>query len=81
MNETGPITIGGPGETGPRALASAHRLGARTTGYDVRPETAEQVRMLGDCDRPRMRAKLSDEIVSGACVGRGRAAVVEGVAA
>src|SRR4051795_12044926 len=30
-----------------QALAPAKRLGARTTGYDVRPEVAEQVRSLG----------------------------------
>jgi len=29
------------------ALATAKRLGARTTGYDVRPEVAEQVESLG----------------------------------
>jgi NAD(P) transhydrogenase subunit alpha len=32
---------------GLQALATARRLGARTTGYDVRPEVAEQVRSLG----------------------------------
>ena len=30
-----------------QALATAKRLGARTTGYDVRPEVADQVRSLG----------------------------------
>lgn len=30
-----------------QALATARRLGARTTGYDVRPEVADQVRSLG----------------------------------
>lgn len=37
----------GIGVAGLQALATARRLGARTTGYDVRPETAEQVRSLG----------------------------------
>jgi NAD(P) transhydrogenase subunit alpha len=32
---------------GRQALATAKRLGARTTGYDVRPEVAEQVQSLG----------------------------------
>jgi NAD(P) transhydrogenase subunit alpha len=32
---------------GLQALATAKRLGARTTGYDVRPEVAEQVRSTG----------------------------------
>jgi NAD(P) transhydrogenase subunit alpha len=30
-----------------QALATAKRLGARTTGYDVRPDVADQVRSLG----------------------------------
>lgn len=37
----------GAGVAGLQALATAKRLGARTTGYDVRPEVAEQVRSLG----------------------------------
>src|SRR5260370_21978151 len=37
----------GVGVAGRQALATAKRLGARTTGYDVRPEVAEQVRSLG----------------------------------
>src|SRR4051794_23370252 len=37
----------GAGVAGLQALATAHRLGARTTGYDVRPETAEQIRSVG----------------------------------
>ena len=32
---------------GLQALATARRLGAQTTGYDVRPEVAEQVQSLG----------------------------------
>src|SRR5919112_1664770 len=32
---------------GLQALATAKRLGAQTTGYDVRPEVAEQVQSLG----------------------------------
>jgi NAD(P) transhydrogenase subunit alpha len=37
----------GVGVAGLQALATAKRLGARTTGFDVRPEVAEQVRSLG----------------------------------
>ena len=37
----------GVGVAGLQALATARRLGARTTGYDVRPEVAEQVHSLG----------------------------------
>lgn len=37
----------GAGVAGLQALATAKRLGARTTGYDVRPEVADQVRSLG----------------------------------
>jgi NAD(P) transhydrogenase subunit alpha len=37
----------GVGVAGLQALATARRLGARTTGFDVRPEVAEQVRSLG----------------------------------
>lgn len=37
----------GAGVAGLQALATAKRLGARTTGFDVRPEVAEQVRSLG----------------------------------
>jgi NAD(P) transhydrogenase subunit alpha len=37
----------GVGVAGLQALATAKRLGARTTGYDVRPEVAEQVHSLG----------------------------------
>ena len=44
-------TVDGPGARRRRgrasALATAKRLGARTTGFDVRPEVAEQVRSLG----------------------------------
>ena len=35
------------------ALATAKRLGARTTGYDVRPEVAEQVRSVFQWLEPR----------------------------
>jgi NAD(P) transhydrogenase subunit alpha len=41
------VLVLGIGVAGLQALATAKRLGARTTGYDVRPETAEQVRSLG----------------------------------
>jgi H+-translocating NAD(P) transhydrogenase subunit alpha len=37
----------GAGVAGLQALATARRLGAQTTGYDVRPEVAEQVESLG----------------------------------
>ncbi|GEL16262.1 NAD(P) transhydrogenase subunit alpha [Pseudonocardia asaccharolytica] len=37
----------GVGVAGLQALATAKRLGSRTTGYDVRPEVADQVRSLG----------------------------------
>jgi NAD(P) transhydrogenase subunit alpha len=37
----------GAGVAGLQALATARRLGAKTTGYDVRPEVAEQVQSLG----------------------------------
>ena len=37
----------GAGVAGLQALATASRLGARTTGYDVRPDAAEQVRSIG----------------------------------
>jgi NAD(P) transhydrogenase subunit alpha len=37
------VLVLGVGVAGLQALATAKRLGARTTGYDVRPEVAEQV--------------------------------------
>ncbi|RBM20014.1 Re/Si-specific NAD(P)(+) transhydrogenase subunit alpha [Prauserella sp. PE36] len=37
----------GVGVAGLQALATAKRLGAQATGYDVRPEVAEQVRSVG----------------------------------
>jgi NAD(P) transhydrogenase subunit alpha len=37
----------GLGVAGLQALATAHRLGAITEGYDVRPETKEQAQSLG----------------------------------
>jgi proton-translocating NAD(P)+ transhydrogenase subunit alpha len=37
----------GVGVGGWRARAPAKRLGAKTTGYDVRPEVADQVRSVG----------------------------------
>ncbi|WP_024802438.1 Re/Si-specific NAD(P)(+) transhydrogenase subunit alpha [Nocardia sp. BMG51109] len=37
----------GVGVAGLQALATAKRLGSRTTGYDVRPEVADQVRSVG----------------------------------
>jgi H+-translocating NAD(P) transhydrogenase subunit alpha len=41
------VLILGVGVAGLQALATAKRLGARTTGYDVRPEVADQVRSVG----------------------------------
>jgi NAD(P) transhydrogenase subunit alpha len=41
------VLVLGAGVAGLQALATVKRLGARTTGYDVRPEVAEQVRSLG----------------------------------
>jgi H+-translocating NAD(P) transhydrogenase subunit alpha len=41
------VLVLGVGVAGLQALATARRLGARTTGYDVRPEVAEQVASLG----------------------------------
>jgi len=41
------VLVLGAGVAGLQALATAKRLGARITGYDVRPEVAEQVQSLG----------------------------------
>ena len=41
------VLVLGVGVAGLQALATAKRLGARTTGYDVRPEVADQVRSVG----------------------------------
>ncbi|HMD51883.1 MAG TPA: Re/Si-specific NAD(P)(+) transhydrogenase subunit alpha [Solirubrobacteraceae bacterium] len=41
------VLVLGVGVAGLQALATAKRLGARTTGYDVRPEVSEQVESLG----------------------------------
>jgi NAD(P) transhydrogenase subunit alpha len=41
------VLVLGAGVAGLQALATAKRLGARTTGYDVRPEVADQVQSLG----------------------------------
>ena len=41
------VLVLGVGVAGLQALATARRLGAQTTGYDVRPEVAEQVTSLG----------------------------------
>ncbi|GLY66087.1 Re/Si-specific NAD(P)(+) transhydrogenase subunit alpha [Amycolatopsis taiwanensis] len=41
------VLVLGVGVSGLQALATAKRLGAQTTGYDVRPEVAEQVRSVG----------------------------------
>ncbi len=41
------VLVIGLGVAGLEAVATAHRLGAVVEGYDVRPETAEQVQSLG----------------------------------
>src|SRR5271166_3314399 len=41
------VLVMGLGVAGLEALATAHRLGAVTEGYDVRPETEEQAQSLG----------------------------------
>lgn len=41
------VLVLGVGVAGLQALATAKRLGGRTTGYDVRPEAADQVRSVG----------------------------------
>lgn len=41
------VLVMGLGVAGLSALATAHRLGAITEGYDVRPETKEQAQSLG----------------------------------
>ncbi|SDZ49150.1 NAD(P) transhydrogenase subunit alpha [Herbiconiux ginsengi] len=41
------LLVLGVGVAGLQALATAKRLGARATGYDVRPEVADQVRSVG----------------------------------
>jgi len=41
------VLVLGAGVAGLQALATAKRLGGQTTGYDVRPEVADQVRSVG----------------------------------
>jgi len=41
------VLVIGAGVAGLQAIATARRLGAQTEGYDVRPETREQVESLG----------------------------------
>ena len=55
------VLVLGVGVAGLQALATAKRLGARPTGYDVRPEVAEQVVSVG--------AKWLDTGVSAAGAG------------
>ena len=43
----GRVLVMGLGVAGLQALATAHRLGAITEGYDVRPETREQAQSVG----------------------------------
>ena len=52
------VLVLGVGVAGLQALATARRLGAQTTGYDVRPEVAEQVAVAGrQVARPRHRGR------------------------
>ena len=57
------VLVLGVGVAGLQALATAKRLGARTTGYDVRPEVADQVRSVGaqwlDARYRRRRARAA----------------------
>src|SRR6201999_3780670 len=46
VNPATVLVLGG-GVAGLQALATAKRLGGKTTGYDVRPEVADQVRSVG----------------------------------
>ena len=41
------VFVLGAGVVGLQAIATAHRLGARVTAYDVRPEVKEQVQSVG----------------------------------
>lgn len=41
------VLVIGAGVAGLQAMATARRLGANVTGYDVRPETVEQIKSLG----------------------------------
>ncbi len=41
------VLVIGAGVAGLQAIATARRLGAQVEGYDVRPETREQIRSLG----------------------------------
>src|SRR5436190_2392970 len=41
------VLVLGVGVAGLQAIATARRLGSQVTGYDVRPEVAEQVQSLG----------------------------------
>ena len=58
------VLVLGVGVAGLQALATARRLGARTTGYDVRPEVADQVRSVG-----AQWLKLGDEDLAAAGEG------------
>ncbi|MBI4756586.1 MAG: NAD(P) transhydrogenase subunit alpha [Betaproteobacteria bacterium] len=55
------VMVIGAGVAGLQAIATARRLGAIVTAYDVRPETKEQIESLG--------AKFVDTGVSAACTG------------
>jgi NAD(P) transhydrogenase subunit alpha len=55
------VLVIGVGVAGLQAIATAHRLGAMVSAYDVRPETREQVESLG--------AKFVDTGVAAAAAG------------
>lgn len=55
------VLVIGAGVAGLQAIATAKRMGAVVTGYDVRPETREQIESLG--------AKFVDTGVSAAGSG------------
>jgi H+-translocating NAD(P) transhydrogenase subunit alpha len=50
------VVVIGAGVAGLQAIATAHRLGARVLGYDIRPDAKEQIESLG--------AKMIDSGVS-----------------
>ena len=58
------VLVLGVGVAGLQALATAKRLGGKTTGYDVRPEVADQVRSVG-----AQWLKLGDEDLAAAGEG------------
>ena len=68
------VLVLGVGVAGLQALATAKRLGARTTGYDVRPEVAEQVAVARRAvARPRPRGQRRGRLRARADRGGARA--------